>query len=53
MSVLQFFALVCFLCAAILAVVAYRVPERRGDLWGALLALGLFLWLLSETKVVN
>ena len=47
MSVLQIFALVCFLCAAVLAGLSYRL-ERRADWWAVLLALGLFLWLLSE-----
>jgi len=52
MSVLQFLALLCFAVAAVLAWAAPRYP-RVGNLWATLLALGLFLWLLSETHVVN
>jgi uncharacterized membrane protein YoaK (UPF0700 family) len=52
MSVLQFLALLCFAVAAILAGLSTRWT-RGGDLWGALVALGLFLWLLSDSKVIS
>jgi hypothetical protein len=49
-DILQVLALVAFLCAAVLAAVAHRVPNTW---WAALVALGLALWLLSTTTLVK
>jgi len=53
MDVLQVLALVCFLCAAVLAYAGDRYERYRGGWWAILIALGLAFWLLSETKVLS
>jgi hypothetical protein len=52
---IQFLALICFVVAAILAAIGARTTTRSGwtDWWAVLVALGLALWLLSETKVIH
>lgn len=50
MDILQVLALVAFLCAAVLAAVAHRVPNTW---WATLVALGLALWLLSTTTLAK
>lgn len=51
MDILQILALVAFLCAAVLAGVAHRFEGRA--YWAVLVALGLALWLLSDTSLVH
>jgi hypothetical protein len=51
MNVWQVFALVAFLCAAVLAAVAHRFEGRA--YWAVLVAVGLALWLLSTTSLVK
>jgi hypothetical protein len=54
-DILQVLAIVCFLCACVLAYADGRHIERRdhGGLWAVLVSLGLALWLLSETRVLR